>query len=387
MASVKSVKHRDGTVVYRVRYRAGGRNPVVETFYDAASANRFADLVDRVGGAAAREMRSLDDLAAADTPTVAAACEHHLEALAASATPGTISRYRQIVRDRIEPSLGLIPVDMLTRHAVTKWVAEMRRTPVARGVTAGRPPSAKTIRNAQALLSAALQRLVNEDVIPRNVAKGVPLPKDAAVREMRFLTPDEYARLHAQIPADYQPFVAAMYALGLRFGEATALTAADVDLDVAQPVVRVSKAWKMGENGTPYLGAPKTKRARRTVTIPAPLIPELRAALAGKGADDLVFAARRGGPITSGPFHAHIWQPACDAAGLSPRPRVHDLRHSHASALIAAGVPLPVVQRRMGHESIQTTVDVYGHLAPDAYAGAAEAMSVAMGGVTPQIEM
>ena len=41
----------------------------------------------------------------------------------------------------------------------------------------------------------------------------------------------------------------------------------------------------------------------------------------------------------------------------------------------------------MGHESIQTTVDVYGHLAPDAYAGAAEAMSVAMGGATPQIGM
>lgn len=100
-----------------------------------------------------------------------------------------------------------------------------------------------------------------------------------------------------------------------------------------------------------------------------------------------MFTARRGGPITSGPFHHHIWQPACDAAGLSPRPRVHDLRHSHASALIAAGVPLPVVQRRMGHESIQTTVDVYGHLAPDAYAGAAEAMSVAMGGVSPQIGM
>ena len=152
MASVKAVKHCDGTVVYRVRYRAGGRNPVAETFYDAASAQRFADLVDRGGGAAAREMR--------------------------------------------------------------------------------------------------------------------------------FLTPDEYARLHAHIPTDYQPFVAAMYGLGLRFGEATALTVADLDLDVAQPVVRVNKAWKMGENGAPYLGAPKTKRARRTVTIPAPLVPVLRAALA-----------------------------------------------------------------------------------------------------------
>ena len=57
MASVKAVTHRDGTVVYRVRYRAGGRNPVSETFYDAASAQRFADLVDRIGGAAARELK------------------------------------------------------------------------------------------------------------------------------------------------------------------------------------------------------------------------------------------------------------------------------------------------------------------------------------------
>ena len=64
MPSIKAVKHRDGTVVYRVRYRAGSRNPVMETFYDAGAAQRYANLVDRIGGAAAREMRSLDDLAA-----------------------------------------------------------------------------------------------------------------------------------------------------------------------------------------------------------------------------------------------------------------------------------------------------------------------------------
>ena len=75
-----------------------------------------------------------------------------------------------------------------------------------------------------------------DGVIPRNVAKGIPLPKDATVREMRFLTPDEYARLHACIPADYQTFINVLYGLGLRFGEATALTAADVDLDVCRRI-------------------------------------------------------------------------------------------------------------------------------------------------------
>ena len=63
-------------------------------------------------------------------------------------------------------------------------------------------------------------------------------------------------------------------------------------------------------------------------------------------------------------FHAHRWKPALDAAnaaGLTKRPRVHDLRHTHASWLIAWKVPLPVIQARLGHESITTTVDRYGH--------------------------
>jgi integrase len=53
------------------------------------------------------------------------------------------------------------------------------------------------------------------------------------------------------------------------------------------------------------------------------------------------------------------------AAGIDKTPRIHDLRHSHASWLIAAGVPLPAIQRRLGHESITTTIDRYGHLAPE----------------------
>ncbi|MCA0329475.1 MAG: tyrosine-type recombinase/integrase [Actinobacteria bacterium] len=64
---------------------------------------------------------------------------------------------------------------------------------------------------------------------------------------------------------------------------------------------------------------------------------------------------------------------------------MHDLRHSHASWLIAAGVPLPVIQRRLGHESIQTTVDVYGHLAPDALEIAAQAATLALGQAMPEV--
>ncbi len=117
------------------------------------------------------------------------------------------------------------------------------------------------------------------------------------------------------------------------------------------------------------------------------LATELRARCEELGApEDLLFVSSRGLPLRSGPFHTRVWQPAVTAAALGVRPRVHDLRHSHASALIAAGVSLPVVQRRLGHESITTTIDVYGHLAPDAYAGATEAAEAMLSQALPQIE-
>jgi len=70
-------------------------------------------------------------------------------------------------------------------------------------------------------------------------------------------------------------------------------------------------------------------------------------------------------------------------AGLTPigkRPRIHDLRHTHASWLIAAGVPLPYIQQRLGHENISTTVDLYGHMLPDMQNATAQAASQAMSG-------
>ena len=74
-------------------------------------------------------------------------------------------------------------------------------------------------------------------------------------------------------------------------------------------------------------------------------------------------------------FH-RAWGPALDTLDgqLRARPRVHDLRHTHASWLIAAGIPLTVIQRRLGHESIKTTSDRYGHLADDADAAGAAAL-------------
>lgn len=374
-------KRKDGSTVFRVRFRVSGSpNPVCETFDDAGEAKRFAALVERIGGDEARRARTeLAGDAASDIVTLADAIEEFIDWKAAKVTSGTVRRYRQIARDRLNPQLGHLPVTLINRRTVARWLKQQRETPIARGHGAkeGRLPSAKTIKEAQALLSAVLEYLAQEQIITHNPAKGVRPPDDSIKREKVFLTPDQFAHLLKHVPKTYQPLVATLYGLGLRFGEATALTPADLDLDAAQPVVRVTKAWKEGDHER-YLGAPKTKRGIRTVTIPPSLLPVLREQVKKKKPTALLFPGPGGDTLTSGTFHRLVWQPAVKAAEMVPAPRVHDLRHSHASALIAAGIPLPVIQRRLGHESIQTTVDVYGHLAPEAYAGAASAIDTSL---------
>ena len=107
--------------------------------------------------------------------------------------------------------------------------------------------------------------------------------------------------------------------------------------------------------------------------------------------NDWLFVNRAGGPVRAQGFSARVWAPAVERAWPSVdddgnpvkdcsklRPRIHDLRHSCASWLIQAGVPLPVIQEHLGHESIQTTVSVYGHLDRRSMQAVAEAMAQAL---------
>jgi len=136
------------------------------------------------------------------------------------------------------------------------------------------------------------------------------------------------------------------------------------------------------------LGAPKTKKSRRTLVLTPDQVKLFRRLTEGKNPSDLIFTAPEGGAWHSGVFYAHRWKPALDAAnamGLTKRPRVHDLRHTHASWLIAGKVPLPVIQARLGHESITTTVDRYGHLPASSDDEVVAAVEWAMGASVSQV--
>lgn len=389
---------------WKVRFRVPGKNnPTSESFDSADAAGKFIRLMERVGPVAAQAARHASDTSDTDVPTLATYFERHLSRLEASATPGTVADYRRLGERTWLKQLGAFPVDAINRDAVIRWVAWQRqqetvRSRVAREkatealrrgkvVTIPEPItySAKSISNAQRLLSTVLQAAVDDQIIQRNPARGVALPTDKAGEEMTFLSENEFALLLDAMAEHYRPFVAFLAGTGARWGEATALAPEDFDLDARKPVVRISRAWKKGAAGV-YLGTTKTRRGVRTVALGRSLVDLIRPVVEATAPGELVFAAAEGGRIRAQNFHPRVWHKAVAASGIPKRPRVHDLRHSHASWLISAGIPLTVVQRRLGHESIQTTSDTYGHLSPDADFGAAEAAEIALSGALPQIE-
>ncbi|YCU34421.1 tyrosine-type recombinase/integrase [Mycobacteroides abscessus] len=273
----------------------------------------------------------------------------------------TIAEYRRYASRDIAPALGPIPLAKLTREDVAAWVNAMRDAEAA----------GKTISNKHGLLSGALRQAVEDGHIPANPCQGVRLPR-TEVKEMVFLDRDEYQLLKAAFSERYQPLVEFLVASGCRFSEAVALRPTDIDKD--EETVRIARAWKRSGSGY-ELGPPKTKRSVRTINVPASVLDQLDY----KG--DWLFVGSNGGPVRLYSWRSNVWYKSLARAmngGLQKKPRIHDLRHTCASWMIQGGVPLPVVQAHLGHDSIDTTIKHYGHIDRRSHRAAAEAIASMM---------
>jgi len=402
MATVRSRPRKDGTVGHQVIYYLNGEQHF-QTHDTYESATKAAKLMDRIGVTAALEVINLRTGNAKESPTVAELCEAHIETLT-GVTDGTRERYRGYV-ERDLAGFAHLPAEALTEEAVARWVNDMRKAGA----------SAKTIANKQGFLSAVLRKAVKRGKIANNVAEGVRI-KSGIQEEMVFLTQDEFARLIAHVRPTEQDLVTLLAGTGLRWGEATALQAKDWNRD--RGTLTIVRAWKEGDKIV--LGPPKSPRSRRTIDVGPRVAQILDSHTRELEPDDFIFTTPSGVPWRgSGHFHEYVWQPAVAAANgevyvsartrsrsakfdplkgkpwlipakggerLGKRPRVHSLRHTAASWMIAGNVPLPTVQAHLGHESIKTTVDRYGHLTPGARAGAAMALDIGLGAALPQIE-
>lgn len=359
MASIRKRTRSDGSVTYQLMWREGGTQ-CSESFDTETEALQWKRLLDANGNSFARADALIKD-ATLQGPTLAEMFDVHIGQLT-NVGPYQLKRYKQDVINHFA-EIGSRKVASIKHEDVVHWIKAMQAKSWR-----GEPMSAKTIANKHGLLSATMTTAVRMRIRPDNPCKGVKLPKSTSTEDpIRFIEKAEWQRIISCMDLHFVPFFQLLIGTGLRFGEATALTPKDFSLDGPTPTVKITKAWKEDGAGGYYIGPPKTKRSKRTVSMAPSTVEAIRGVVEAAG-DGYVFTLKRGGVMRSGSTYNRAWDPALQAAGIpkSDRPRMHDCRHSHASWMIAAGMEIFALSRRLGHESITTSLDRYSHLLPDA---------------------
>lgn len=254
----------------------------------------------------------------------------------------------QTLMDRLVlPNFGDFRLASVRPADVQGWVSNL----VSRGY------AASTVRKAYQLAAGVFRSAVNSDVIRRSPCRNIDLPRAEQV-EMRFLDPTELQTLADAHEPRFRALVLTAGYTGLRWGELAALARDDINL--LRRTVTVSKSLSEVK-GVLTVTTPKTKAARRTVAIPSTIADLIGAHLGTFPSQGPVFSASDGGPLRRTNFRLRRWLPAVRDSVGEPC-RFHDLRHSHVALLIGAGEHPQTIASRLGHTSVRTVLDVYGHL-------------------------
>lgn len=190
-----------------------------------------------------------------------------------------------------------------------------------------------------------------------DVTVGVSLPRIER-RERRFLTAEEILALAKVIDPRYRLMVLLGGFGGLRFGEVAALRASSFGIKAKTVTVRETVIHVSGKL---EIGPPKTRASIRTVALPKFVADEVAEHSQGLKDTDLLFTAPLGGIVSPTTWRTRVWNPAVEAAGLAGV-TFHALRHSQGALLVEQGEHPLVIARRLGHTSVKTVLDIYGHL-------------------------
>ncbi len=454
MASMKPRVLADGTIVYDIKWRLGGTRDGAqrtETFNPKGGAKR--DQRNAIAFKAALEANGhqwpdrylpgvgfatdaqLAATAAASHAPVVTFAQHAgkwLTRVSNGVEPGTARRYERIIDNHLLPAFGAMDIadpDGICPDTIAAWVKDLRTGVLQEGADAEdedgwlrRPLSPKSVRNLHGLFYAIMQDAVERErpLRSRNPCANTDLPSlsdGEGDEEMVFLETEEYALIRDQIKDEDARFLSdLLVGTGLRYSEATALQVGDFSLGGRRPYFDVWRAWKQREDGSYYLGTPKTKSSLRRIGLTGEQAEQVAPRLAGRHKKDLLVTGPKGGRFIHSTFFTRRWRPAvykaarCEgcraadyAAGVGRRgltllsadqivwcghegalrqiPRVHDLRHSHVAWLIGTGAKPLAISRRLGHSSIQITYDRYGHLLREVEDDLVDGLEALMGGI------
>jgi integrase len=322
----------------------------------AASARRFADVVDEWRG-------TWTDL-----------------------EPKTKAGYASILNNHLLPRYGKAPISAITPDDVQKLVNELAKT-----------KAPNTVRRVYTVLRAILALAVRRRYLATNAADQAKLPKKAPRNKQRlYLSAAQVRTLAEAMPERYRVAVYVAAYCGLRAGELWALRRMDVDLlhgelHVRQALkdINTTSEWLTAKEKGLLFGPTKTHAARK-LSLPSPIAAMLADHLAGPipgGAspEALIFTAPEGGPVRHGLFYQRVFKPTLRGDRKRKRPgalpaaysglRWHDLRHTCAALSLEVQPNLAMVQARLGHEDIRTTINVYGHLLPSVEAALADGLT------------
>ena len=313
--------------------------------------------------------------------TVAAFLDRWLEHVRTLISPRSHERYTEIARKNIVPLLG--------NAVLTNLRPEQISAAYAKALVSGRRDGSgglapRSVHHMHRILRQALGQAVKWRILARNPADAVDPPKVERTK-MRALDANETATLLAHFRPT-RMFVPVLLGVlcGLRRGEVTALRWRAVDFITGHlAIVESTEQTKAG------IRTKDTKSGRsRRVALPSLAIEELRRHRARQAEellalgvrltdDDYVFAQADGRPVQPNSL-THEFVRILALSKTLPRVRYHDLRHSHATQLLANGVHPKIAQERLGHSSIAITLDLYSHVLPGMQEDAAAKVDAAL---------
>jgi integrase len=295
----------------------------------------------------------------------------------------TLERYTELLKHHVRPRLGARAIQKLRTVDFAELYGALQ---TLKPEGAGLAP--RTVGHVHRLLHRVFGHAVKWSVIGANPIAAAEPPRVQRT-EIEILAPvDIKAVLDVLRGRPLYPVAVIGLGTGMRRGEIAALRWADIDFDAGR--VRVERSLEQTNAGLSFK-PPKTKAGRRAVSIPPSIVAELRdhwrqqqeqrlaLGLGKAGANDQVFARSDGSAWPPDSLTAD-WSRTLRMLKL-PKVTLHALRHTHVSQLIAAGLDVVTVSRRIGHANPTVTLNVYAHLFGNTDERAAEAVETALAGV------
>ena len=263
--------------------------------------------------------------------------------------PSTYDRYTSYIEKHLSPAFGRMKLKSITPEKIQSFVSDK--------IDLGYAP--RSVNSMLKVLGAVMKWGVRLNYVSKDPAASVERVK-VIEDEMDFLNPDDVARLLESVPDDYHPLFATAVMTGLRQGELLGLRWND--FDPKNGMIYVRRAY----HPTYGFSEPKSKKGRRAVQVSpelAGILEAHRSKTIYDEAEDLIFPNSLGKPLNYHNLVERVFHKTLDEAGLK-RIRFHDLRHTYAAMMISLGCNIKWLQVQLGHASLSTTMDTYGHIYP-----------------------